>query len=173
MFVGPVSRRLPIAFALLLVFATPLFAAGAGDVRVSLTAQRVSKDANGKTILEPGDQARPGDVLEYRVQYSNESAAGVRRLVATLPIPVGMEYLPRTASPAKVEASLDGRTYAAVPLTRKVRLANGREVVREVPMSEYRQLRWAIGDLAAHGASTVTARVRVTPVEPMAAAGTR
>ena len=168
MFVGPVQRRLPIALALLLVFATPLFAA-AGDVRVSLTAQRVSKDANGKTILESGDQARPGDVLEYRVRYSNESAAGVSRLMATLPIPIGMEYLPKTAQPAKVEASLDGRTFAPVPLTRKVRLPSGKEVVREVPASEYRQLRWAIGDLSAHGAQTVTARVRVAPVEPMAA----
>ncbi len=168
MFVGPVQRRLPIAFALLLVFATPLFAA-AGDVRVSLTAQRVSKDANGKTILESGDQARPGDVLEYRVRYSNESASGVRRLMATLPIPIGMEYLPKTAQPAKVEASLDGRTFAPVPLMRKVRLASGKEVNREVPGSEYRQLRWAIGELAAHGAQTVTARVRVAPVEPMAA----
>jgi len=169
MFVGPVQRRLPIALALLLVFATPLLAAPAGDVRVSLTAQRVSKDASGKTILEPGDQARPGDVVEYQVRYSNESASGVRKLVATLPIPVGMEYLPKTAQPARVEASLDGRTYAPIPLTRKVRLANGREVVREVPTSEYRHLRWSIGELAAHGARTVTARVRVAPVEPMAA----
>lgn len=168
MFVGSVQRRLPIAFALLLVIATPLFAAS-GDVRVSLTAQRVSKDANGKTVMESGDQARPGDVLEYRVRYSNESASGVSRLMATLPIPVGMEYLPKTAQPAKVEASLDGRTFAAVPLMRKVRLASGKEVMKEVPASEYRQLRWAIGDLSAHGAQTVTARVRVAPVEPMAA----
>jgi uncharacterized repeat protein (TIGR01451 family) len=172
MFVRLVQRRLRVALAFLLLSAAPVLA-GPKDVQVSLTAHRVAADANGQTTLEPGDQARPGDVIEYRVRYSNQAPTGVRRLVATLPIPKGMEYLPRTAHPARVEASLDGRSFAPVPLTRKVRLANGREVVREVPPSEYRQLRWTLGDLAAHGSETVTARVRVSPAGPVTAAVAR
>ena len=62
----------------------------------------------------------------------------MNKLVATLPIPEGLEYLPKTVRPAPALASLDGKTFAPMPLKRKVRLADGREVEREVAASEYR-----------------------------------
>jgi hypothetical protein len=80
-----------------------------------------------------------------------------------------MQYLPRTAQPTVVLASLDGKSFAPVPLKRKVRLADGREVTREIPTTEYRWLRWTIGSLDAKSDETVRARMRVIPIEPMAA----
>ena len=64
-----------------------------------------------------------------------------------------------------VTASLDGRSFAPVPLMRKERTADGREVVREVPPSEYRALRWSIGTLAAKESRAVAARARVSPLQ--------
>jgi uncharacterized repeat protein (TIGR01451 family) len=133
---------------------------------VNLTAHRVTSGSNGREVLAPGDKARPGEVVEYQALYTNVSTDGVRQLVATLPIPDGMEYLPSTAVPAQVQASLDGNSFAAVPLRRKVKLADGREVMRDVPTSEYRWLRWTLGSLEGNGQETVRARVRVNAAPP-------
>lgn len=131
-------------------------------VHVALTAQRVQL-VNGRETLVAADQAKPGETLVYRVTCSNEGRETVQSVLATLPIPSGLEYLPRTAAPAVVQASLDGKTFAPVPLVRRTRDANGREVVTEVPASEYRFLRWSVGTLAPKASRTVTARARVAP----------
>jgi uncharacterized repeat protein (TIGR01451 family) len=158
------QRGLPLALALGLV--ASLVGAAVAGVQVNLTAHRVTSGSNGKEVLAAGDKARPGEVVEYQALYTNESADGVRQLVATLPIPDGMEYLPRTAVPAQVQASLDGSSFAAVPLRRKVKLADGREVMRDVPTSEYRWLRWTLGSLEGKGQEAVRARVRVNAAPP-------
>ena len=62
----------------------------------------------------------------------------------------------------------DGKSFAPVPLTRRVKLAGGKTVVREVPAAEYRALRWSIGSLAANSTRTVGARMRVSPLESVA-----
>jgi len=156
----PTQLRLAAAVVLGVLLA-PAIVRAAGDVSVVLTAQRVAV-VDGKEILGPAEQASPGDVIEYRAEYRNAGDAAVKQLAATLPVPHGMEYLPRTGAPQL--ASLDGKRFDAVPLKRRVRLADGREVVRDVPPSEYRWLRWSIGTLAPRQARTVTARVRVSPL---------
>ena len=138
-----------------------------GDVHVALTAHRILV-SQGKEARLPADQAEPGDVIEYKATYTNQGNSAVRDLQATLPVPAGLEYLPKSAQPVKLFASLDGKTFAPVPLTRRVKLAGGKTVVREVPAAEYRALRWSIGSLAANSARTVAARMRVTPLESVA-----
>jgi len=115
----------------------------AGSVAVELTAQRVTK-AQGKEVLVAADQAKPGELIEYRALYRNDGASEAKGLMATLPIPRGTQYVAGTAEPRGVEASLDGRT-----------------VVQDVPVSEYRTLRWPLGVLPTKQSRTVAARVRV------------
>ena len=155
----------------LVVLTLPVAARAQSGLDVSLTAQRVALDARGKETLEPAAEARPGQVVEYRAAYRNPGDAAVRAVQATLPIPPGTEYVPRTARPAAALASLDGRTFEPVPLQRRVKLANGRTVVREVPASEYRYLRWPLGSIAAGGTESVRARVRVSPLAVAAPSG--
>ncbi len=146
-----------VAFA----FAAPAHADG--DVRVSMTAQRVTTDAHGAEHLAAAEQVRPGETIEYRARYLNEGDATAHQLLASLPVPAGMEYVPGSAAPARVTASLDGKTFAPVPLKRLVRLPNGDEIEQLVPYREYRALRWALGDLDANGEQVVRARMRVAP----------
>lgn len=157
------QRRLVAALAFGVLLA-PAFAHAAGDVSVALTAQRVTV-VDGKETRQSAEQARPGDVIEYRAEYRNTGDAAVKQLAATLPIPNGMAYLPSTAAPQSLQASLDGKTFENVPLKRRVKLPNGREVVREVPTSEYRYLRWALGTLDVGQSRTVAARVQVSPLQ--------
>jgi uncharacterized repeat protein (TIGR01451 family) len=139
----------------------------AGSVAVELTANRVTK-AQGKEVLVPADEAKPGELIEYRARYRNDGASEAKGLMATLPIPRGTQYVAGSALPRRVEASVDGRTFAPVPLKRTVKTPDGRTVVQEVPVAEYRALRWPLGALPARDQRTVAARVRVEPT-PVAA----
>ncbi len=156
------SRNRWLTALLAIAIATPVASAARADVQVNLTAQRVVHDTQGHDVLVAGDQARPGELLEYRAVYRNTGSRNVQKLMATLPIPQGMEYVPSTAAPALVLASTDGRKFEPVPLQRKVRLTDGREVMRDVPAGEYRWLRWPIGTLPGRGERLVQARVRVS-----------
>lgn len=161
----PRTIRLALACAVLAaVCGAAATARAEAGVTVHLTANRVTK-LMGRDVLAPAETARPGETLEYRAVYRNEGPREARSFLATLPIPRGTSYLPGSAAPGKVEASLDGRTFALVPLTRVVKGPDGRDVVREIPVAEYRALRWSLGSLGIHQARAVTARVRVQTSE--------
>jgi uncharacterized repeat protein (TIGR01451 family) len=143
--------------------AAPAFAQTAprNPVAISLTAQKVTKDAEGKEQLKPADRAMPGEVVQYDALYKNTSSTGVKNLAPTLPIPPGLEFLPETVSPMPAFASVDGRTFAPFPLVRKVTKPDGTIEEQAVPASEYRALRWTVGDLEAGKAILVSARARL------------
>jgi hypothetical protein len=146
----------------LLSLAGPASAQTKSDVAISLVAQKVSVGQDGKEILRPADRAFPGEVVQYDARYRNQAQKPVRALEPTLPIPRGLEYLPDSAKPAPSQASTDGKTFAPLPLMRKVTKADGSVVDQPVPASEYRALRWAMGDLEAGKTVTVTARARLS-----------
>jgi uncharacterized repeat protein (TIGR01451 family) len=129
-------------------------------IDVTMQAFKVVATARG-TELQKTDAAQPGDTIEYQVVYRNSGKTVARNVVAVLPVPAGgMAYLPDSATPATVEASLDGKQFAPVPLQRTVVRA-GRSVTEPVPPAEYRFLRWNLGELPAGQTSTVKSRMRL------------
>ena len=136
-----------------------VFAADNG-VSAELHAFKVVSGANGQKLVATAD-ALPGDTIEYQVTYRNAGAAPARDVLATLPVPTGgMAYVDDSATPAKVQASLDGKQYAPVPLTRNV-VRDGKQVTETVPVAEYRFLRWQLGELAPGRSITVSSRMRL------------
>lgn len=135
--------------------------AGAADgVSAVLQAYKVVATADGVRYT-PTTQALPGDTIEYRTTYRNNGSTAMRELLATLPVPDGgMRYLPGSAAPAAVQASTDGIHFAPAPLTRSV-VRNGRRELEAVPVSEYRFLRWKLGELAPGASITVISRMRL------------
>ncbi len=129
-----------------------------------LTVATVVKQANGSEQLAPAQAVKPGDMLQYTVNYKNPGNQAVRQLVATLPIPAETEYVTLTALPNGALASVDGKTFERVPLLRKVKQADGKLVDVPVPLAEYRFLRWPERDLAAGASYSVSARTRVISV---------
>ena len=139
----------------------------ANEVEAKLSASIVRMVGN-KEVLELADKAKPGDVIEYSVVYRNPSKP-IKGVLATLPVPQGMEYLAGSVTPKTATASLDGNTFAAIPLKRQVKLADGKTVEQLVPYSDYRFLQWKLGDMANKASFKVSARMRVSAASTSAA----
>ena len=129
-------------------------------LQIALVRQKVVA-VDGKEIMQSAEVAKPGDVLDETATYSNKSAAPVKSLQATLPIPPNTELVVSSIKPSGAKASTDGSEFSALPLKRKVKQANGVEVEQLVPVSEYRYLRWYPGDLAAGKSLVFSARFKV------------
>lgn len=150
------SRWLKVSMLILLVIASIGYAQKKETVFTELKAFKVVKANNVEKFVN-ADKAKPGDIIEYRVVTNNTGKNGVRNLVITLPIPVGMEYLNSSAKPQIAKASLDGKNFANAPLKKKVQ---GKEVL--IPYSEYRSIRWNPVDLGANKSVEMRARVKVS-----------
>jgi uncharacterized repeat protein (TIGR01451 family) len=155
------KRTFATGLMLLLIAVVPLLA----EVTVQLTALKVVRNGDKETLV-PAEEAKPGEVVEYRAVYKNSDKNPVRDVKATIPVPSGMEYLPGTAQPADPMASVDGVNFARLPLMRKVKTAEGKLVDQPVPYSEYRYLRWTLGELPAGASRTVSARMRLSSTQP-------
>ncbi len=125
--------------------------------------------AAGRESLADAADAKPGDVIEYVATYRNTGKAAVTGMQATMPVPPQTEFIAGSARPAQAKASLDGRSFADIPLKRTVE-RDGRRIEVEVPYREYRYLRWFAGELGGGKSAAFTARVRViddrAPDEP-------
>ena len=153
--------KLP-ALAIFLTAMLSLVAHAANDGLTSeLNVWSVGKQADGSEALHPAQSVKPGDLLQYTATYKNAGNRAVSRLVASLPIPAGTEFVGASALPREVQASLDGKVYAAPPLMRKVRLSDGKLADLPVPLTEYRYLRWPEQQVAAGASFSTSARVRV------------
>lgn len=129
-------------------------------VRSQLVAQRIDK-VDGKEVLTPATEGKPGDTLQYSGTYRNTGAVAVNKLVATIPVPPGTTFIADSAEPAPAQASIDGTRFAAAPLMRTVKQADGSERKVAVPLSQYRALRWDVGTLAGGASTVVKLQVRI------------
>lgn len=139
-----------------------------GPLVTELKAYKVVRQADGTDKLAEADKAAPGDVIEYHALYKNRSNRVITGIRATVPIPKGTVYVSKSAKPAEALASVDGKSFGAIPLKRQVKMANGQMKAVTVPLSEYRFVRWTIEKLGAQESKTVIARVRVVSTGPPA-----
>jgi len=148
------------AVIVLALMATASNAWADGPLTATLDAQRVVADTAGGERFVSADTARPSDVVEYRTTYKNTSKRTLRQVAATLPVPAGFVFVAGSASKGAL-ASTDGVKFSAIPLMRLVKSADGRDQMVAVPLSEYRALRWSLGDIPGESARVVTARMRM------------
>jgi len=129
-------------------------------VSVALTANKLTQNAQGITVAQPVTKVKPNDVIEYRAVYTNNTGKAIKNLTATLPIPPATQFLAKS-TPSATLASTDGVNFAAMPLKRKV----GNQIVN-VPLQDYRALRWTIAEVPAGKSVSVSAQTRVNSVTP-------
>lgn len=167
--------------------AAPVLAQAAGaansnkEIEAVLTSKKVMIGADKKEALVEAKNAKPGEIIEYQATYTNKSKSAIGKLTPNLPIPEGTEYQAGTAKPALIKATLGDGKFEAIPLKRKVKLPDGKEVEQEVPAARYKALQWSLGELPAGKSVTVIARVRVSdtpnlppaPTAPSSAGGAK
>jgi uncharacterized repeat protein (TIGR01451 family) len=146
--------------AIVAASAACVWAQGRDPVETRLEARKVARAADGTETFASADAAKPGETIEYAATYRNTGKPAVSNLAATLPIPASTELIAGSARPANAMASVDGSTFAAPPLKRRV-VRDGKTIEVEIPVSEYRYLRWNAPELAGGQSLTYTARVRV------------
>lgn len=136
-------------------------------IEVKLTQWRVVVDGKKAETFADANSVKPGDVIEYRSTYRNVSPKTVKALVAVLPFPEGLDYVADSSKPtvpAAEAATKDGQ-YAAQPLLRTVKDKDGKTKTEHIPYSEYRSLRWRVGDLLPGKSIEIKARARVESSE--------
>ena len=160
-----------VSSLLALLFSVTTAHAGnaAAQAQVVLQAWQVHtvvEAGEARERLQPLQQVRPGDVIEYEARYVNGTAKAAQGVLLTLPVPAGgIRYLPVPGSATPVQtASLDGVRFEPVPLRRAVLRPDGRRVMEDVPLADYRFLRWNLGDLPAGAQRSVRARMQVPPL---------
>lgn len=124
-------------------------------VSVELKTYLVSINSEGKANVKLVNKVKPNDVVEYRATYTNNTSGKIKNLTATLPIPVETLFLAKS-EPENAQASTDGTNFAPMPLKRK----EGNQMVN-VPLKDYRALRWTIAELPAGKSVTVSAQTRI------------
>ena len=152
-----------VVIAAALVVGMPLaFAqkAAADPLQIILVRAKVVIE-NGREVMQSAAIAKPDDVLEEVATYTNTSKSALKSVEATLPIPPNTELVMASVKPANAKASIDGKSFSKLPLTRKVRQPNGVEVEQPIPLSEYRYLRWYPGELQPGKPMSFSARFRV------------
>lgn len=154
------NRIITILTVFLMLASMQVASAADNNVSVALHAFKVVSTPAGSKLVAT-ESAEPGDTIQYLVTYSNTGKTAARDVLATLPVPSGgMVYVPETATPKAVLASLDGTTFAPMPLMRTVTRA-GKQQQEAIPVSEYRFLRWKLGEIAPGASITVSSRMRL------------
>ncbi|HEX8832274.1 MAG TPA: hypothetical protein VF705_13955 [Longimicrobium sp.] len=102
-------------------------------------------------------QVRTGDVVRYRLAFTNPQRTPVRPVLSN-PIAPGMVFVAGSARTARTDAraeySIDGgRTFSAQPMETVV--VNGRSVQRAAAPEKYTHVRWTVGGFVAPGATVV------------------
>ncbi len=107
-------------------------------------------DARPQTVDAPERDPNTivsGDVVEYRLVFTNITGSPVSNIQFNDPLPEGMHYLPGTAGADRedvdVEFSLDGGTsYSEQPMVEVV--VDGRTEQRPASPEDYTDIRWTV-----------------------------
>ena len=128
-------------------------------------------DARHQALAEQGGDPSalyPGDVIHYRLLFTNITDVAVRSIEFTDPLPAGLRYVGGSALADRddvvISYSIDGgQVYSAQPMIEEI--VDGERVTRPAPAQMYTHIRWMVPGWVQPGAQ-VTAEFRAQLGEP-------
>lgn len=159
-------RRAIFLSTLVVGLITSIAAIAADPITGTIEARKVVIGERGEELFLPADEARPQDVIEYRLTYANQGAAVVRNVSITDPVPAGVQYVARTArkpGSGHVEFSVDsGKSFHAWPVKVTKKSADGRETTVDATPDMVTHIRWTLsGDFKPESELTFSYRAKV------------
>ncbi|HEX8275812.1 MAG TPA: hypothetical protein VF615_24465 [Longimicrobiaceae bacterium] len=154
------KRTWTLLLPLLVMCALPARAQQAAPSPLAVTAtNRTLAAETAAGAPRKDERARPGDVLRYRLTFTNTAGRPVRGVNLANPLPQSFRFVGGSTrasrDDARAEYSADGgRTFSAQPMEEVV--VEGRRVRRAVAPERYTHVRWTVDGWVAPGA-TVTA----------------
>jgi uncharacterized repeat protein (TIGR01451 family) len=136
-------------------------------IYVDVQEEVAQPDARGNVQLARFDveRADPGDVLVYKLTYTNTGSRPAVNAKVDDPIPAGTVLVPGSVSgeKARITFSIDGgRTYVPWPATVSVPGPDGSPTEVEAPAERYTHIRWsALTPLAPGESRTASFKVLV------------
>ncbi len=160
-----------------------------GPVSIVLEQNLVVVAPDGKENLVamlPTTQVKPGDVIEYKAIYKNNSANQISNMAATLPVPQGVFLLTQGMNTSKLSAratltqsgadsetnnlnvTQDNKVWGTFPIKEKVRTQTTppTTVEKDIPLTYYKAVRWTATQFAPNAQLVLTARMKVIPNGP-------
>lgn len=126
------------------------------------TAQAIKSSVYGFLVRPEGllpitntTVVQSGDIIEYHGYFTNQSSERIRSVIASIDIPNGVELIGNIA-PRGAMASVNGTNFGFVPLQANI---NGQ--IQQLPLSNYKALRWQLEDLGIGGTAVVQYRARL------------
>jgi len=116
---------------------------------------RVKKGGGWAVQKLSADEAKPGDVLIYRVLYRNEGPAPVKSAVLTQPVPQGAVLVFGTLTQSAAEATYStdgGETFQRPPLKQRLANEDGSRLVKLATPEMITHIRWTFRKPVAPGA---------------------
>lgn len=146
-----------VFLSLIFVGAAGFATTAAAQIESVMQPYIVTTNDKGEEFFATAAEAEPGDVIEYRVTYTNNGQEAVHGLVVTGPIPNQTQYVSNSsvagATSSFVVSIDDGNTWDTVPVKRTRKKADGTEIEVIIPASEYDKVRWNVKDRLAAGAA--------------------
>jgi uncharacterized repeat protein (TIGR01451 family) len=109
------------------------------------------EDGTTEEQFTEAKEARPGQVVEYRVVVTNisDETLPASNAAITGPIPATTTYIADSATPSSENAGLEysadgGQTFSVPPVMIKVKNDNGEEVEVAATPEQYTAARWTI-----------------------------
>ena len=116
-------------------------------VSSALTAMVVERAASGEERFRPADEVIPGDIIEYRIAYRNQSGGALSGFIVEGPIPAGAIYVAGSAAnvnDAALEVLVDGEDWQREPAYKTVTTLEGARTRIPATPSDYRAIRWIL-----------------------------
>lgn len=149
-------RVTSLTFFLALVLGVAGFAYAKGPVTGEIQAFIVTKDGDGNEKVLLAEETVPGQVMEFRIVFTNNGDSDVSGIKVVDPIPENTRFIGDSHSadvPALFEVSIDGgKSFEVEPIVRVETQTDGSQKEVVIPPEQYTHVRWvATEELASKG----------------------
>lgn len=143
-------REHSLKFALAFFLSIAGFAFAKGPVTGEIQAYIVTKDGDGKEMTVPAVETVPGQVMEFRIVFTNNGDDDVNGIQVVDPIPEHTRFISDSHNAdvkATFEVSIDGgESFEGEPVVRLETQTDGSQKEVVVPPEQYTHVRWVAAE---------------------------